>query len=428
LTTAASVSIGELERQGAITELQDGNHGASHPKSEDYVEDGVPFVMCRNISDGVLHLDTCEHLTQSQAQRLRVGFAKTGDVLLSHKGTLGLTARVPSVDPYVVLTPQVTYYRTNSALLDPEYLKYVFRDPSVLAQMQAIGNQSTRPFVSITAQRNLNIWVWPPATQRKIAAILSAYDELIENNNRRIKILEEMARRIYYEWFIDLRYPGAAGVPLADSELGPIPLDWSIVRLGDRFNVVLGGTPSRSIGRYWEGGTVPWINSGRVNDLRVIAPSELITQEALERSNAKLMPRGTTLVAITGATLGQVSLLEIAACANQSVVGIYGSDDSLTEYLYLTIQQSIGRIIGAASGGAQQHINQKIVSDTLIMIPNTDVAQLFRRLINPIFGQIAGLLFVQVTLRSTRDLLLPRLVSGEINVSQLDIGLVEEFA
>jgi type I restriction enzyme S subunit len=264
--------------------------------------------------------------------------------------------------------------------------------------------------------------------QRKIAAVLSAYDELIENNNRRIKLLEEMAQRVYREWFVDFRYPGNEGVPLVDSELGLIPEGWKVERIADRFEVVLGGTPSRKNLHYWLNGTVPWINSGQVNRLRVIGASEMITPEALKSSSTKLMPRGTTLLAITGATLGQVSLLEIEACANQSVVGIYDQLGELTEYLYLAIGNSIESIIGAASGGAQQHINQQNVKETLITVPSTEIGAEFQLRVRPLFSLLANLLKANQRLSDCRDLLLPRLVSGEIDVSKLDITMTEATA
>lgn len=223
MTSADLVTIRDLEQHGAITAIQDGNHGELHPTARDYVPDGVPFVMSRNITDGVLDLDDCERITRDRAEALRVGFAKPGDVLLTHKGTLGLSARVPDVDPYVVLTPQVTYYRTNPDLLDPEYFKYAFQHPDFVAQMQSIGNQSTRPFVSITTQRHLEIYMWPLVRQRKIATILESYDSLIRNNSRRIDLLKEVAHRIYSEWFVDFRYPGHEEVALERSELGVIP-------------------------------------------------------------------------------------------------------------------------------------------------------------------------------------------------------------
>src|SRR6266850_1619151 len=108
-----AVSIGELERRGAIMEIQDGNHGDKHPVASDYVSDGVPFLMASDIRDGVVDLTPCKFISREQADSLRIGFARSGDVLLTHKGTVGSVAILPEVEDYVMLTPQVTYYRVN---------------------------------------------------------------------------------------------------------------------------------------------------------------------------------------------------------------------------------------------------------------------------------------------------------------------------
>jgi type I restriction enzyme S subunit len=179
---------------------------------------------------------------------------------------------------------------------------------------------------------------------------------------------------------------------------------------------VLGGTPSRTKAEFWTDGTVPWINSGKVNELRIIEPSEYITELAVEKSAAKLMPRGTTVLAITGATLGQVSYLEIGSTANQSVVGITDESGTYSEWLYLMFKERIHEIIQHASGGAQQHINKEIVNNVRAMIPSSDLASTFKDYASPLFRQVAILLKQTICLRDSRDLLLPRLISGQVNL------------
>lgn len=348
----------------------------------------------------------------------------TGRTLFVKPGTIA------AQDLPVTCASFARFIRLDPDAVEPAFVYWWLQHLYETKQLLAFHTQHTgvARFQWTTCSHSILVPLLGRSVQRTIATILTTYDDLIENNNRRIKLLEEMARRIYGEWFVDFRYPGHENVAVLNSELGPLPEGWSVNKLGVRFAVVLGGTPSRKVTRYWENGTIAWINSGRVNDLRVLEPSELITAEALESSNAKVMPRGATLVAITGATLGQVSLLEISASANQSVVGIYDPQDRLTEFLYLAIRQSINRIIGAASGGAQQHINQQIVHDTLLGVPLPAVSDRFRVIVRPIFHEIAGLLRVQLNLKATRDLLLPRLVSGRMDVSDLDIATSQAVA
>lgn len=264
--------------------------------------------------------------------------------------------------------------------------------------------------------------------QNKIAAILSAYDDLIENNTRRIKILEEMAQAIYREWFVHFRFPGHEGLRMVESELGLIPEGWTISKVGNKFKTVLGGTPSRVKPEYWENGFIPWINSGKVNELRIIIPTEYISQLGYNHSSTKMMPKRTTLIAITGATLGQVSLLEIEACGNQSIVGIYDPEELYSEYLYLNFSSNISSIIQHASGGAQQHINKEIINDVKIIIPPKILINQFSSFEKPLFDLIEILYWKNENLRQTRDLLLPKLISGNLDVSELDIMIPEENA
>lgn len=261
-------------------------------------------------------------------------------------------------------------------------------------------------------------------TQQKVAEILATYDDFIENNNCRIKILEEMAQLIYKEWFVKFQFPGYEKVKMVESDgstsltkgLGKIPERWEIKKISELFKTTLGGTPSRNVDLYWNEGNIPWINSGKVNDIRIINESEFITKEGLGKSSAKMIPYRSTVIAITGATLGQVSLTEIEVCTNQSVVGVYDERKLFSEYIYLFVKNNIQNIISKAGGGAQQHINKEIVDNSDILIPKLEIVRAFNKIIIPIFDLIATILFQNQLLRQTRDMLLLKLISGEIDV------------
>jgi type I restriction enzyme S subunit len=316
---------------------------------------------------------------------------------------------------------QINSIVVDASKHDPFFVHYLLSTYS--EKVKSVAGGAATPIVNKTAFERIEAVAPPLPTQRKIAAILSTYDDLIENNLRRIKILEEMAQTLYREWFVKFRFPGCEKVRMVDSPLGKIPEGWEVCLIGKRFQTVLGGTPLRKKTEYWTDGTVYWINSGKVNDLRVIEESELITDEALRRSATKMMPVRTTLVAITGATLGQVSLLEIEACANQSVVGIYDKDRIFSEWIYHTFSERIVEIVQHASGGAQQHINKGVVEDMNVILPPLSVMDDFNFLARPLFDSIANKLMKNVTLRRTRELLLPRLISGELDVEGLGINI-----
>jgi type I restriction enzyme S subunit len=201
-----------------------------------------------------------------------------------------------------------------------------------------------------------------------------------------------------------------------------VPIGWRIEPIGRAFRTVLGGTPSRAETKYWKYGDIPWINSSKVNEVRIIDETEFITRLGLENSSAKLMPKRTTVIAITGATLGQVSLLEIEACANQSVVGVFDEEGRYPEYIFLAIKHNIEDIISRASGGAQQHINKEVINAYPIIIPPKTIVDNFNEFVRPIFDLVRALALKNSVLRQARDLLLPRLISGELDLSDLDIA------
>jgi len=242
--------------------------------------------------------------------------------------------------------------------------------------------------------------------------MISSLTRQIQNIQNQNKILEQMAQTIFKSWFVD--FDGVT--EFEDSELGKIPKEWEVSNIGGKLEVILGGTPSRNNGSYWENGNIPWINSGKTNEFRIISPSELITEEGLKKSATRLIPKRTTVLAITGATLGQVSLLEIDSCANQSVIAIKGNDEIPSEYIYYYVKNVIKNIISSQTGGAQQHINRQNVYDANLLVPKKEVIKKYFKISKPILDIISDNCFQIQLLTKTRDILLPKLMSGEIRV------------
>ena len=297
----------------------------------------------------------------------------------------------------------------NEKLADYNFVYYALSN--LYDEMVALKNGGAQPNLNAKIIKSFEIPFPNVIVQKNIAEILSKYDDLIENNQKQIKLLEEAAQRLYKEWFVDLHFPGYEDTKIVDG----VPEGWKIELIGKKFKTVLGGTPSRSIAKYWNG-DIPWINSGAVNNLRIIRESEFISKEGLFNSSTKMMPRHTTIVAITGATLGQVSYTEIETCANQSVVGIYDTSNIYDIYLYLFISNQIEEIILKATGGAQQHINKNIINEYEILLPEKGVMDKLNYLTKPIFEKIYGLFKMNNHLTEARDRLLPKLMSGEIEV------------
>jgi type I restriction enzyme S subunit len=175
-------TVQDLVDRGILDKPIDGNHGEIHPKSSDFVPSGIPFVMASDLKGGLVDLKTCNFITKDRADRLRKGFSLPGDVLLSHKATIGETAIVPNVDHYIMLTPQVTYYRVlDCQSLSNQYLRSFFDSPAFQLPLKTIaGDGSTRAYIGITKQRELPILLPDIDTQRAIAEIACRLDQKVQ--------------------------------------------------------------------------------------------------------------------------------------------------------------------------------------------------------------------------------------------------------
>lgn len=373
---------------------------------------GYPLIRTPNIGKGRLILNDVHRVSEAVYNNRNFrAVPQDGDLIFAREAPAGNVAIIKNGEK-VCLGQRTVLLRPDKTLVDPNYLVYYLLAPNQQYKLLGSANGATVAHVNLPIIRNLSVDLPDMEKQRRIANALSTYDDLIENNQKQIKLLEEAAQRLYKEWFIDLRFPGYETTPVVDG----IPQGWRVLAIGETFKTLLGGTPSREKSEYWENGTIPWINSGKVNELRVIQPSEYITEIALNKSATKLLPKHTTLVAITGATLGQVSYTEIETCANQSVVGIIDETQLYSEYIYCYILNNITSMIGKATGGAQQHINKDIVNNFPIVMPQESVLSVFQNIAKPYFEKINALLIENIELAEARDRLLPKLMSGEIEV------------
>ncbi|WP_404386642.1 restriction endonuclease subunit S [Knoellia locipacati] len=281
-----------------------------------------------------------------------------------------------------------------------EFLYWVTRDPSIWPI-----RGSAQPFISQGDARDLLVSLPDLQQQRGIAEVLGALDDKIAANAALAQSADALAGPVFARACTD---PDVSAAPL-----------------GSLATMVLGGTPSRTNEAYWRDGTVPWLNSGKANEQRVISPSELITEEALAKSAAKMMPIGATVLAITGATLGQVARLEIEACGNQSLVGVWGPSDADTDWIHFAVREAIPELLKSATGAAQQHVNKQAVANLPIITASKETVAKFGAAVRPLLSRAAQADRESAVLAETRDALLPQLMSGKIRVKDAE-RVVEE--
>jgi type I restriction enzyme, S subunit len=325
----------------------------------------------------------------------------------------------------------------------PEVLDDVFLQQWLSsADLSPYITGAAQPKLSQGNMRRIPVPLPPLATQRKIAAVLSAYDDLIENSNRRIRLLEEMAQRIYYEWFVDFRYPGREAIRPVSSALGSIPLGWSVKAISEiaspeRYAVTGGPFGSKL-------GTKDYIDRGvpviRGTNLAVgggFRDSDFVfvSEAKADSLPSCLAHRGDILVTQRG-TLGQVGLIPPSAqfdryLLSQSQMKITVDPElGSAQYLYTALRspEVTARLLGRAMTAGVPHINLSLLRNFQVVWPERALQQRFAHAVHPFGEQVENLTRSVENARVTRDLLLPRLLSGAIDVADLAIEVPEAAA
>jgi len=343
-----------------------------------------------------------------------------GDLILAREapvGNVGIIKR--GIRP--VLGQRTVLIRPKTDVLDPGYLNFLLSAPLLRNWMIGVSIGATVPHLNMSDIRSMELPPLPPVeVQRKIAAILSAYDDLIENNNRRIKLLEEMAKRIYREWFVDFRYPGHEAVPLVESELGPLPKGWVAAPLFEVAEVTF-GYPFKSELFNGDYG-LPVIR------IRDIPNGESGTLTLEEPSGVYRVSDGDILIGMDGNFhMGRWSAGD--AWLNQRVTRLRVISKAVCRYaLFLALEKPIGDWNQAIVGTTVAHLGKSHLELVNIPVPPLSLGMQLSVLLDPMFDVEITLRKSNRNLRKARDILLPRLISGEIDVTDLDIALAETAA
>lgn len=395
-------------------------------KSQWYSVEGVPLVKVSDFTDDAIDIAGLARIPNEIAANYSRYELKTDDVVIQ---TVGSWATNPqSVVGKVIRVPR----KANGALLnqnavkiipkesiDNKFLFYALRSLSfknyIIGCAQGAASQAS---ITLDAIRNYDFRFPQLEHQCRIAAILSAYDGLIENNMRRIQILEEMARQIYEEWFVQFRFPGHENAKMVESELGLIPNGWCVITLQDSCSFI-----SRGISpKYNDASEQFVINQKCIRDEKLNL--ELARRHSSNVPNDKLVRFGDVLINSTGVgTLGRVAQVysDIHNYTVDSHVTIARPKNEINKEYFglslLRLQSHFDRLGFGATG--QTELSRASVSNTEILLPPLELRELFSKLVSPIRENAVVLTKKNANLRGTRDLLLPALISGEIDVENL---------
>jgi type I restriction enzyme, S subunit len=392
----------------------------------DYQAEGVPFFRGKEITEkynGAIAVSTELFIERSKFEEIKAksGAPMPGDLLLTSVGTLGSTYVVRPGDEFYFKDGNITWFRDFRGL-DSTYFNYWLTAPDGRAELKKCTIGSSQSAYTIILLKGMEIDLPSLPEQRRIASILSAYDDLIENNTRRIAILEEMARRIYEEWFVRFRFPGHEGVRMVKSELGLVPEGWAPCRLErvcSRMNS--GNTPSRSNPDYWDGGTVAWYKTKELWDGYLFESEERISEQAVAEKKTRVFEAETILMAIYGSpTVGRLGITTGRCACNQAALGMLPDRTKITFWmLYYTLLALRAEFNNKAQGAAQQNISKEKVAEMPFLLPAMETQLRFDEVVGPMQAMLRNLQERNRNLRTTRELLLPKLISGELDVSAI---------
>ncbi len=386
-------------------------------------EEGYPSIRTPNIARGYLHLDEVNRVSEETYRKWTArAVPQYGDLIMAREAPVGNVAMVPQgLRP--CLGQRTLLIRPMRSKVDPRYLVYLLVGDEVQNMIHAMTNGVTVPHLNMKDVRSLPLPLLPPhPTQRKIAAILSAYDDLIENNLRRIKILEEMAQNLYREWFVKFRFPGHEQARFTDSALGRIPVGWEVKTLDQAVAFQNNGT-----------------EAGEHLSDRVYLPIDCIPRKSLAiseigtwqdaQSSLHLFDAGDILFGAMRPYFHKVVVAPFKGVTRKTCFVFKSILPGYHAFATLTLfQESTVSFANAHSKGATipYAVWPQSMDGMPVIVPASEQAKKFEDAIGPMIARIGTMFFQNTTLRRTRDLLLPRLISGEVDVSELDIAVPGE--
>ncbi len=376
---------------------------------------GIPLIRTPNIGLGRFNLEGVHRVSEKVYQaRCARAIPQNDDIIFAREAPAGNAAIIKNNEK-MCLGQRTVLIRPNPEKVCPDYLVYYLLASEQQYKLLGTANGATVAHVNLPTIREMNVDNLPPLeVQQKIADMLSAYDDLIENNRKQIKLLEEAAQRLYKEWFIDLRFPGHETTPIVNG----IPDGWRTGKAIDFFNITIGKTPPRSESQCFTDGNngIPWVSISDMGNsgAYVFFTTEGLTADSINKYNVKKVPVGTILLSFK-LTLGRVSIATTPCCTNEAIAHFYIDEEWMREYTYLYLKNFEYDTLGNTSS-ISKAVNSSIIKAMPFILPDTDLISAFSKLTAPIFKKIYDSQQCINATQEARDNLLPKLMTGELEV------------
>lgn len=399
--------------------ITDGKHGDCEPAENS----GYYFVSCKDVNNGTIDYANARQISERAfLETHKRTQLEPNDILITNSGTIGRMALVKDIPETYRTTFQksVAIVKPDISVVLPTYLYYKLQN--CVTDFVNCSNGSAQKNLLLGTMRKFQIDLHEDfAEQERLSSILAAYDNLIENNQKQIKLLEEAARRLYKEWFVDLRFPGYEDTPIVDG----VPEGWKKCLLGDiNCSLESGSRPKGGIDASLVDG-VPSIGAENVIGLGCYnySSEKLITKDFFSKMKRGKLCDKDILIYKDGAYIGRTSLFQdgfphLEAAVNEHVFLLHAADEHIQYYLFFTLyqQEYYQKMQKLNKNAAQPGINSKAMMSLHVLLPTEDILDGFDSFATPLMHKIFNLAKQNRRLELARDRLLPKLMSGEIEV------------
>ena len=367
---------------------------------------GYPIIRTPNIGRGRLKLDNVQRVSKEvYDKRNKRAVPQVDDIIFAREAPAGNAAII--CEGQEVCLGQRTV-RPDMDKVYPKYLVYYLLAPQQQYELLGTANGATVAHVNIPVIKNLTIQLPEMDKQIKIANIISSYDDLIENNKKQIKLLEEAAQRLYKEWFVDLRFPGYEDVEIVDG----VPDGWKKQKITEFGEIITGKTPSTAKTQYYSG-TIPFVKIPDMhNCIYPITTEVTLTNEGANTQANKFVPKNSIMVSCI-ATVGLVNIAVELCQTNQQINSIVLNKKEDLYFVFFAMKRLKVLLEGVGSNGATMtNVNQTKFGDLEILYPTEKLCKAYYEFCEPIFKNIYSLSISSNKLSKVRDFLLPRLMNG----------------
>lgn len=403
----------------------------SNIKKEFFVKEGVPIIRGNNLNSYRFLDEDFVFLTEKKADDLRSSNCQPGDIIVTHRGTLGQIGLIPRKSRYkrYVVSQSGMKLSCDESQVISEYVFYFLKSPIGQHLLLRNTSQTGVPAIAqpLTSLRNVLLPVPNINEQKRIAKIFEDLNDKIDLLQKQSKTLEEICNIIFKHWFIDFEFPNEEGKPYKSSggkliyneELRKeIPRGWEIQTINDAVTVKGGSTPSTTNSRYWENGNINWCTPKDLSELKssvLLDTERKITENGLSTISSGLLPIGTVLLS-SRAPIGYLAISEIPVAVNQGFIAVVCNKIISKYFMLFWLYHNLDVVKSRAHGTTFEEINKANFKEIQILVPSKETLKDFDNVVQSLYQKLVKNEKEIIILSETRDMLLPKLMSGKIRV------------